>query len=58
MTEPTYLGYGRGGQQARMLKDGKAADAQDLRAELNSLGVVRDEGGKQYWRRADRPVES
>ena len=45
--------------RARALKDGKTADAGDLRAELINLGVVvRDEGGKQYWRRADRSVES
>ena len=44
--------------RARALKDGRGADAGDLRAELVNLGVVvRDEGGKQYWRRADRPVE-
>lgn len=43
----------------RALKGGKSADAADLRAELSNLGVVvRDEGGKQYWRRTDRPVES
>lgn len=46
------------GIRARALKDGKSADAADLRAELVNLGVVvRDEGGKQYWRRADRSVE-
>ena len=45
--------------RARALKDGKSADAKDLRAELIDLGVVvRDEGGKQYWRRTDRAVES
>ena len=34
----------------------KAEDAADLRAELINLGVVvRDQGGKQYWRLADRP---
>ena len=45
--------------RARALKDGKSADAGDLRAELVNLGVVvRDEGGKQYWRRADRSVDS
>ena len=33
--------------------------ARDPRAELVNLGVgVRDESGKQYWRRAGRPVES
>ena len=45
--------------RARALQDGKAADVRDLRAELVNLGVVvRDEGRKQYWRRADRPLES
>jgi hypothetical protein len=45
--------------RARALKDHRTADAADLRAELADLGVVvRDEGGKQYWRRADRPVGS
>jgi hypothetical protein len=45
--------------RARALKEKKAADAADLRAELINLGVVvRDEGGKQYWRRTDRAVES
>jgi hypothetical protein len=45
--------------RARALKDDKNADAADLRAELINLGVVvRDEGGKQYWRRADRSVGS
>ena len=46
--------------RARALKHGKRA-ARDLRARsrLVNLGVVvRDESGKQYWRRADRPVES
>ena len=42
--------------RARALKEKKAAD---LRAELINLGVVvRDEGGKQYWRLADRPTDS
>ncbi len=45
--------------RARALQDNKTADAKDLRAELVNLGVVvRDEGGKQYWRRTDRSVES
>ena len=45
--------------RARALKEKKAADAADLRAELINLGVVvRDEGGKQYWRLADRPADS
>ena len=45
--------------RARAIEDGKSAEAKDLRAELSNLGVVvRDEGGKQYWRRADRTVES
>ena len=45
--------------RARALKEKKAADAADLRAELISLGVVvRDEGGKQYWRLADQPTDS
>ena len=44
--------------RARALKHGRRA-ARDLRAELVNLGVmVRDESGKRYWRRADRPVES
>jgi hypothetical protein len=44
--------------RARALKHGKRA-ARDLRAELVNLRVVvRDESGKQYLRRADRPVES
>lgn len=35
------------------VKDGKAADAAELRAELGKLGVVvRDEDEKQYWRLA------
>jgi cysteinyl-tRNA synthetase len=42
--------------RARALKDKKAADAADLRTELINLGVVvRDEGGKQYCRLANRP---
>jgi hypothetical protein len=45
--------------RARALQDNKNTDAADLRAELIDLGVVvRDEGGKQYWRRADRSVGS
>ena len=45
--------------RARALKEKKAADATDLRAELINLGVVvRDEGGKQYWRLAGRPTDS
>ena len=45
--------------RARALKEKKAADAADLRAELINLGVVvRDEGGKQYWRLAGRPADS
>ncbi|HEV2928605.1 MAG TPA: hypothetical protein VGW74_07930 [Propionibacteriaceae bacterium] len=45
--------------RARALKEKKAADAADLRAELINLGVVvRDEGGKQYWRLAGRPTDS
>ena len=37
--------------RARALKDDKTEDAADLRAELLNLGVVvRDQGGKQYWR--------
>jgi hypothetical protein len=44
--------------RARALKEKKAADAADLRAELINLGVVRDEGGKQYWRLTDRPTDS
>ena len=44
--------------RARAVKSGKAEDARELREELATLGVVvRDEGGKQYWRRTDRPVE-
>jgi hypothetical protein len=44
--------------RARAVKNGKADDAGELREELATLGVVvRDEGGKQYWRRTDRPVE-
>lgn len=46
------------GIRARALKGGKSDDARDLRRELVNLGVVvRDEGGKQYWRRTDRSVE-
>ena len=42
--------------RARALKAKKGDDAADLRAELSNLGVVvRDEGGKQYWRRTNRP---
>jgi hypothetical protein len=42
--------------RARALKAKKTEDAADLRAELINLGVVvRDEGGKQYWRLAHRP---
>ena len=42
--------------RARALKAKKADDAADLRAELVNLGVVvRDEGGKQYWRLTNRP---
>jgi hypothetical protein len=42
--------------RARALKDKKTEDAADLRTELINLGVVvRDEGGKQYWRLANRP---
>jgi hypothetical protein len=42
--------------RARALKDNKTEDAADLRAELLKVGVVvRDEGGKQYWRLANRP---
>jgi hypothetical protein len=34
----------------------KTEDAADLRTELIGLGVVvRDQGGGQYWRLADRP---
>jgi hypothetical protein len=45
--------------RARALKEKKAADAADLRAELINLGVVvRHEGGKQYWRLTDRPTDS
>jgi hypothetical protein len=45
--------------RARALQQKKAADAADLRAELSNLGVViRDEGGKQYWRLTDRPADS
>jgi hypothetical protein len=41
--------------RARALQEKKAPDAADLRAELIDLGVVgRDEGGKQYWRLANR----
>ncbi len=37
--------------RARALKDDKTEDAAELRAELLNLGVVvRDQGGKQYWR--------
>ena len=37
--------------RARALKNNKNEDAADLRAELLNLGVVvRDQGGKQYWR--------
>lgn len=44
--------------RARALQNDRAEDAGDLRAELVDLGVVvRDDGGRQYWRRADRPVE-
>lgn len=44
--------------RARALKDDRAGDAADLRAELIALGVVvRDEGGHQYWRLADRSLE-
>lgn len=44
------------GVRARALQDDRAQDAADLRAELIRLGVVvRDEGGHQYWRLADRP---
>jgi hypothetical protein len=42
--------------RARALKDKKTEDAADLRTELINLGVVvRDEGGKQYWRLVNRP---
>jgi hypothetical protein len=42
--------------RARALKNKKTEDAADLRTELINLGVVvRDEGGKQYWRLATRP---
>jgi hypothetical protein len=45
--------------RARALKEKKSAYAADLRAELINLGVVvRDEGGKQCWRLADRPTDS
>jgi hypothetical protein len=45
--------------RARALEAKKEADAADLRAELINLGVVvRDEGGKQYWRLTDRPADS
>ncbi len=40
--------------RARALQEKKAADEANLRAELINLGVVvRDEGGKQYWRLTD-----
>jgi len=43
--------------RAKALGDSKrTADAADLRAELIKLGVVvRDQGGKQYWRLAGGP---
>jgi len=43
--------------RAKALGDSKrTADAADLRSELIKLGVVvRDQGGKQYWRLADGP---
>ena len=42
--------------RARALKEKKKEDAADLRRELVNIGVVvRDEGGKQYWRLANRP---
>lgn len=38
------------------LEAGEAADARELRAEAARLGiVVRDRGGRQYWRRSGRP---
>ena len=45
--------------RAKAFTDSKrTADAADLRAELIKLGVVvRDQGGKQYWRLASRPDE-
>lgn len=47
------------GVRARALQHGKAEDARELRAELIGLGVVvRDEGGRHYWRRADPPIGS
>ncbi len=45
--------------RARALEQDRSGDANDLRGELVDLGVVvRDEGGRQYWRLADRPLES
>jgi hypothetical protein len=56
MSEPTYLGYGRGGQVLFFVVP--ALVGAGLGEELISLGVVvRDEGGKHHWRRPDRPVE-
>ncbi len=45
--------------RARALQEKKAPEPANLRAELINLGVVvRDEGGKQYWRLTDRPTDS
>lgn len=44
--------------RAKALSDHKADQARGLRDELALLGiVVRDEGGKQYWRRVPGPLE-
>ncbi|MFC4565550.1 hypothetical protein ACFO4E_27145 [Nocardiopsis mangrovi] len=45
--------------RARALEKDEAADAEQLREELAALGVVvRDEGGRQFWRRTGRPPGS
>ncbi len=44
--------------RAKALSDDKTDEARTYRDELARLGiVVRDEGGKQYWRRVPAPIE-